>query len=255
MNELEEIEEKIFLKNINPCDLSIFMIKNLFTKLYCLFYPKNIRNAFVHKRRGVSFLNFKTVYVDENVTISDKNVYIEDGVIIKGTTVIEANVKILKNTVIKDTYVKEGSVIGPFVSIEGAIIGANNKIGPFSFLRPGTETAKNVKVGAFVELKKTSVNENSKIPHLSYIGDAEIGTGVNIGAGVITCNYDGVKKSKTIIGDNVFVGSDSQLIAPVELASNSYIGAGSTINRNVEEYDLAISRVKQVNKKNFVKKK
>lgn len=209
----------------------------------------------MHKMGGVKFLNFKTVYIDAGVIISSKNVYIEDGVIIKGATSIESNVKILKNTVIKDTYIKEGSVVGPFVSVDGALIGESNKIGPFSYIRPGTETAKNVKVGAFVELKKTSVNENSKIPHLSYIGDTLIGTGVNIGAGVITCNYDGVKKSKTIIGDNVFVGSDCQLIAPVELASNSYVGAGSTINRNVEEYDLAIARTKQINIKNYVKKK
>lgn len=231
------------------------MIKNLFINILSLFYPRNIRASFLLKNKGVKFLNFKTTYIDEEALISNKNVYIEDGVIIKGKSTLEANVSILKNTVIKDSYIKEGSIIGPFVSVEGALIGEANKIGPFSFLRPGTKTAKNVKVGAFVELKKTSVGESSKIPHLSYVGDCEVGSGVNIGAGVITCNYDGTKKSKTIIGDNVFVGSDSQLIAPVEIASNSYIAAGSTINLKVEEFDLAISRGKQRNKKNYVKKK
>lgn len=209
----------------------------------------------MHKQRGVKFLNFKTSYIDIEAKVSNKGVYIEDGVIIKGTSTIEANVTILKNTVIKDTYVSEGSIIGPFVSAEGAIFGALNKIGPFSFIRPGTKTAESVKIGAFVEVKKTTVLGHSKIPHLSYIGDAELGSGVNVGAGVITCNYDGVKKSKTIIGNNVFVGSDCQLIAPVEISANSYIAAGSTINKKVEEYDLAISRTRQVNIKDYVKKK
>lgn len=231
------------------------MIRMIMFKILAAFCPKNIKYSFLHKLYGVRFLNYKTVYIDKDTKISSKNVYIEDGVILKGVCTIEANVTLLKNTVIKDAYIGEGSIIGPFVSIEGASIGRSNKIGPFSYIRSGTKTAENVKVGAFVELKKTEVKDNSKIPHLSYVGDAEIGSHVNIGAGVITCNYDGSKKSKTIIGDNVFVGSDCQLIAPLEISANSYIAAGSTINKKVDEYDLAIARGKQVNIKGYVKKK
>ncbi|MCD6427366.1 MAG: bifunctional UDP-N-acetylglucosamine diphosphorylase/glucosamine-1-phosphate N-acetyltransferase GlmU, partial [Caldisericaceae bacterium] len=131
-------------------------------------------------------------------------------------------------------------------------------IGPFSYVRPGNKFVRNVKIGTFVEVKKSFVDENSKIPHLSYIGDATVGKDVNIGAGTITCNFSGLeghKKNPTHIGDNVFIGSHTTLVAPVKIASNAYTAAGSVINKDVPEWTLAIGRAKQVNKENWVKRR
>jgi bifunctional UDP-N-acetylglucosamine pyrophosphorylase/glucosamine-1-phosphate N-acetyltransferase len=125
-------------------------------------------------------------------------------------------------------------------------VGDRSKIGPFARLRPLAKLASDVHIGNFVEIKKSTVSNGSKINHLSYIGDAEIGSKVNIGAGTITCNYDGVNKFKTIIEDNVFIGSDTQLIAPVRIGKGATIGAGSTITKNTPEDQLTLSRVKQV---------
>ena len=135
--------------------------------------------------------------------------------------------------------------IKPYSVLEDAIVGANAAIGPFSRLRPGAELAENTHVGNFVEIKKAQIGKGSKVNHLTYVGDAEIGQNCNIGAGVITCNYDGANKFKTTIGDNVFVGSDSQLIAPVTIESGATIGAGSTIRRHVKQDELVTTRVPQ----------
>lgn len=228
--------------------------KLLFCKILSFFIPKVNRQAYLLSKMGVSIKDYKTTYISSRVKVSKIGVYIEDGVSINGETVIEDNVKILKGSLINNSIVSKGSKLGPYVYINDSRLGEENNIGPFSYTRPGTHTSKNVKIGGFVEVKNTKVDENSKIPHLSYIGDTQIGKNVNIGAGVITCNYDGVKKSKTLIGDNVFIGSDCQLIAPVQIDKNSYVAAGSTINKNVDEFDLAISRSKQMNKKNYAKK-
>ena len=131
--------------------------------------------------------------------------------------------------------------------IEGAVVGANAQIGPFARLRPGTELAANTKVGNFVETKKAVVGEGSKINHLSYVGDASLGRNVNVGAGTITCNYDGVNKHQTVLGDGVFVGSNTSLVAPVNVAEQATIGAGSTITRDISEGELAVARGKQRN--------
>ena len=135
--------------------------------------------------------------------------------------------------------------IKPYSVLEDATVGTNAAIGPFSRLRPGAELAENTHVGNFVEIKKAQIGKGSKVNHLTYVGDAEIGQNCNIGAGVITCNYDGANKFKTTIGDNVFVGSDSQLIAPVTIESGATIGAGSTIRRNVKQDELVTTRVPQ----------
>jgi len=148
--------------------------------------------------------------------------------------------------VISNTQIAAGSEIKPMTSIEDAIIGRNVSIGPFARIRPGTECADDVKIGNFVETKKAQIGRGSKISHLSYIGDTEMGSDVNIGAGTITCNYDGANKFKTIIEDGVFVGSDTQLVAPVRIARNATIGAGSTITRDVPADELTVSRAKQV---------
>lgn len=146
-----------------------------------------------------------------------------------------------------EVVVESGVEIKSFCHIEGTKIQQNAKIGPFARLRPQSEIAENVHIGNFVEIKKSQIAKNSKINHLSYIGDSEIGENSNIGAGTITCNYDGFNKFKTKIGDNVFIGSNTALVAPVEIKNGAIIGAGSVITKNVESYDLAVSRASQTN--------
>jgi len=174
------------------------------------------------------------------------DVEIDINCVFEGNVTLADNVRISANCVIRNTTIGSGSVILPMTSIDEAIIGRQVSIGPFSRIRPGTECADGVKIGNFVEAKKAQIGVGSKVSHLSYIGDAELGAGVNIGAGTITCNYDGVNKFKTIIEDDVFVGSDTQLVAPVKIARGSTIGAGSTITRDTPADRLTLSRSKQV---------
>ena len=190
---------------------------------------KKIRNKFI--KQGVKMIDPNTVYFSKDTKIG-KNVTIEPFVVIGSKVKIKDNAKILS-----------------FSHIEGVIINENVSVGPFCRLRPGTILEKNSKIGNFVEVKKSKVKKNSKVSHLSYIGDATIGTSANIGAGTITCNYDGVKKSKTVIGDNSFVGSNSSLVAPVKIGRNSTIGAGSVITQNVKDGNLSLTRSAQLQSK------
>ena len=167
-------------------------------------------------------------------------------VIIEGKNSIGNNVKIGANTHIKNSIICDNVEIQPNCVIENAVIGQGSKIGPYARLRPETVLAENVHIGNFVEIKKSSVAAFSKINHLSYIGDATVGAQVNIGAGTITCNYDGANKFRTIIEDGAFIGSDTQLVAPVTIGKNATIGAGSTITRDSPENQLTLSRVKQI---------
>ncbi len=167
-------------------------------------------------------------------------------VIIEGRNSIGSNVKIGANTYIKNSIINDNVEILSNCVIENAVIGQGSRIGPFARLRPETVLAEDVHIGNFVEIKKSSVAESSKINHLSYIGDTTIGSKVNIGAGTITCNYDGVNKFRTIIEDGAFIGSDTQLVAPVTIGKNATIGAGSTITRDSPENQLTLSRIKQV---------
>ncbi len=187
--------------------------------------------------KGVNLIAPESIYLSKD-TIFGKNVTIEPYV------VIGSKVKIGDNTHIKS-----------FSHIEGTKIEKNVIVGPYARLRSGTILKSNAKIGNFVETKKSTINTNSKVNHLSYIGDTTIGKNSNIGAGTITCNYDGVKKSKTKISDNVFVGSNSALVAPVKLDKNSTIGAGSVITRNVKKDTLAITRSSQIEVKNYKRKK
>ena len=187
---------------------------------------KKIRNKFI--KQGVKMIDPNTVYFSKDTKIG-KNVTIEPFVVIGSKVKIKDNAKILS-----------------FSHIEGVIINENVSVGPFCRLRPGTILEKNSKIGNFVEIKKSKVKKNSKVSHLSYIGDTTIGTSANIGAGTITCNYDGVKKSKTVIGDNSFVGSNSSLVAPVKIGRNSTIGAGSVITQNVKDGNLSLTRSAQL---------
>ena len=190
---------------------------------------KKIRNKFL--RQGVKMIDPNTVYFSKDTKIG-KNVTIEPFVVIGSKVKIKNNVKILS-----------------FSHIEGVVINENVSVGPFCRLRPGTILEKNSKIGNFVEVKKSKIKKNSKVSHLSYIGDTTIGISANIGAGTITCNYDGVKKSKTVIGDNSFVGSNSSLVAPVKIGRNSTIGAGSVITQNVKDGNLALTRSSQLQSK------
>lgn len=174
-----------------------------------------------------------------------KDVQIDVNVILEGEIKLGNNVKIGAGCVLKNCEIGDNVEIKPYSVIEDSIVGAKSAIGPFSRLRPGAELAEETHIGNFVEIKKATIGKGSKVNHLTYVGDAEIGKECNIGAGVITCNYDGANKFKTIIGDNVFVGSDSQLIAPVTIASGSTIGAGATVTKDIAENELVISRVPQ----------
>ncbi len=179
------------------------------------------------KKAGVKFVDIETVYLSKDTKFG-KNVTIEPYV------VIGLNVVIGNNVIIKS-----------FSHIEKAIIKNNIEIGPFARIRPESTIDDNSKIGNFVEVKKSYIGKNSKINHLSYVGDTKIGKKVNLGAGTITCNYDGKRKSKTIIEDNVFVGSNTSLVAPIKIGSNSIIGAGSAITKNVGSNKLALTRANQ----------
>ncbi len=188
-------------------------------------------------KKGVNLIAPETTFLSKD-TFFGKNVTVEPYV------VIGPKVKIGNNSYIKS-----------FTHIEGTKIENNVVVGPYARLRPGTILKSNTKIGNFVETKKSSINSNSKVYHLSYIGDTVIGKNSNIGAGTITCNYDGIKKSKTKISDNVFVGSNSALVAPVKLEKNSTIGAGSVITKDVLKDSLAITRTSQTEIKNYKRKK
>ena len=194
---------------------------------------------------GVTLRDPQRVDVRGEFAELGQDIDVDINVIFEGVNHIASHVKIGANCIIKNATIAEYVEILPNSIIENAVIGANSRIGPFARLRPETELADNVHIGNFVEIKKTSVGTGSKINHLSYIGDSEVGSKVNIGAGTITCNYDGVSKFKTVIGDGAFIGSDSQLVAPVKIGKNATIGAGSTITRDTPDDKLTISRVKQ----------
>ena len=196
---------------------------------------QNLQNKLRDKflKKGVKMKGPETVFFSKDTKIG-KNVEIEPYVVFADKVQIGNNVKILS-----------------FSHLEGVKIDSNVSVGPYARLRPGTKIKSGSKIGNFVEVKKSTINKNSKVNHLSYIGDALVGKDVNIGAGTITCNYDGRKKSKTKIKDKVFVGSNTSLVAPVTLNEKSVIGAGSIITKNVTKGSLALTRPKQQEKKNY----
>jgi len=170
---------------------------------------------------------------------------IDVNVIFEGDNQLGNNVVISSNCIIKNAKIGDHADIKQNSTIENSTIGSHTSIGPFARIRPETRVGDHAKIGNFVEVKKSSIGNNSKVSHLSYIGDSLVGKDVNIGAGVITCNYDGVNKHQTVIDDGVFVGSNSQLIAPVTIGKNATIGAGSTITQDVPSEKLTLSRNKQ----------
>jgi bifunctional UDP-N-acetylglucosamine pyrophosphorylase/glucosamine-1-phosphate N-acetyltransferase len=199
---------------------------------------------------GVTLLDPSRIDIRGNLTagrdvVIDVNCVFEGDVDLGDGVVIEPNCVIINSKIGNQTHIKA------FSHIEDSTLANGCDIGPYARLRPGTQLADDVKIGNFVETKKAVIAKGSKVNHLSYIGDAVIGSKVNVGAGTITCNYDGVNKSKTEIGDNAFIGSNSALVAPVKIAANSTIGAGSVITKNTEENDLAIARSQQRNIKGW----
>jgi bifunctional UDP-N-acetylglucosamine pyrophosphorylase/glucosamine-1-phosphate N-acetyltransferase len=187
--------------------------------------------------KGVNLIAPETIFLSAD-TIFGKNVTVEPYV------VFGPKVKVGDNSYIKS-----------FSHIEGSKIESNVSVGPYARLRKGTVLKENTKIGNFVETKNSNINKNSKVNHLSYIGDTSIGKNSNIGAGTITCNYDGIKKSKTKISDNVFIGSNSSLVAPVKIDKDSVVGAGSVITKNIKKKTLAITRAPQIEIKNYKRKK
>ena len=196
---------------------------------------KRLRNKF--KKQGVKMTSPETIFFSSRTKIG-KNVSIEPYVVFIGKVVLKNNITIKSFSHLEDVKVEN-----------------NVSIGPYARLRPGSILSEGVKVGNFVEVKKSKIGKNSKINHLSYVGDASIGKKANIGAGTITCNYDGVKKSKTVIKDKVFIGSNTSLIAPITIEEQSIVGAGSVITRKVNKKSLAITRANQIEIKNYKRKK
>ena len=195
--------------------------------------------------QGAKLFDPSRIDIRGNIELG-QDVQIDVNCVFEGAVKLGDNVRIGANCVIRNSSIGAGSEIKPMTSIDEAVIGCDVSIGPFARIRPGTECDDQVKIGNFVETKKAYIGRGSKVSHLSYIGDTEMGSEVNIGAGTITCNYDGVNKFKTIIEDGVFIGSDTQLVAPVTVARNATIGAGSTITRNAPADKLTVSRAKQV---------
>ncbi|MDA9189152.1 UDP-N-acetylglucosamine pyrophosphorylase [Candidatus Pelagibacter sp.] len=195
---------------------------------------EKLRNFFI--KSGVKMIGPETIFFSKDTKIG-KNVTINPYVVIGKKVKIGNNVTINSFSHLEDCKIKD-----------------KVEVGPYARLRPGTTLEEGSKIGNFVEVKKSTVGKKSKVNHLSYIGDSEIGKGVNVGAGTITCNYDGVKKSKTKINDNVFIGSNSSLVAPITLEKNSIVGAGSVITKKVKKNSLALTRSTQTEVKNYKRK-
>ena len=203
----------------------------------------NIAHALLEK--GVTLMDPARIDVRGEL-ICGRDVVIDVGCVFEGRVELGEGVRVGANCVLVDANVDAGANIKPFCHIEGATVGAASQIGPFARLRPGTELGEDVHVGNFVEIKNSTVAAHSKANHLAYVGDATVGSRVNLGAGTITCNYDGANKHRTVIEDDVFVGSDSQLVAPVTIGKGATLGAGTTLTKDAPAGKLTISRPKQL---------
>ena len=201
-------------------------------------------------QQGVHLIDPSRFDLRGNLTVG-QDVRIDINVIIEGDCELGDNVEIGAGCIIKNTKIAAGTKVQPYSIFDNAIVGEDTQIGPFARLRPGAKLANEVHIGNFVEVKNTTIGLGSKANHFTYLGDAEIGAGSNIGAGTITCNYDGANKFKTIIGDQAFIGSNSSLVAPVKIGNGATVGAGSTITRDVEDNSLAVERSKQFAKENY----
>jgi bifunctional UDP-N-acetylglucosamine pyrophosphorylase/glucosamine-1-phosphate N-acetyltransferase len=203
---------------------------------------------------GVTIVDPATTYIEPDVTVGPDTV-IRPGVYLEGRTTIGAGCVLHSGVRIVDSTIGDGVVVNNFCVIVESVVRDGARLGPFAHIRPASDVGESAHVGNFVELKKTSLGRGSKANHLAYLGDASIGEKVNVGAGTITCNYDGTAKNPTVIEDGAFIGSDSQLVAPVRVGKGAYVAAGSTITSDVPPDALAIGRGKQVNKEGWAARK
>ena len=199
-----------------------------------------------HMLEGVTIIDPANTYIESDVVIGADSI-IYPGTILKGNTVIGEDCMIGPQVEITDSHLGSGVTV-KYAVLQEASVGDRTSVGPYAYLRPGALVASDVKIGDFVEIKNASIGQGSKVPHLSYVGDADVGERVNIGCGVITANYNGVNKNRTVIEDDAFVGSNSNLIAPVTVGKGAYVVAGSTITQDVPEDSMAIARERQTNK-------
>ncbi len=205
-----------------------------------------LRQAHAMLREGVSIADAARIDIRGSLACG-QDVFIDVGVVFEGRVTLGRGVSIGANCVLRDVKVEDGAMIHPMCHLQEVTVGPNCNVGPFARLRPGTVLAENSRVGNFVETKNANIGAGSKINHLSYIGDCDMGERVNIGAGTITCNYDGANKHRTTIGPGVFVGSNSTLVAPLAIHEQGFIGAGSTVTKSVESGELAVGRARQRN--------
>lgn len=206
-----------------------------------------------HLDNGVTLIDPKTTYIGVDVKIG-KDTIIYPNNILEGSTEIEKGCTLLQNNRIKDSHIESGVEIQSSVILDSKV-GENTTVGPFAYIRPESSIGKGVRIGDFVEIKKSTIGDETKVSHLTYIGDAEVGDSCNFGCGTVVVNYDGKDKHKTIIGNHSFIGCNTNLVSPVQVEDNTYIAAGSTITNKVKEGDLAIARAKQTNISGWVKKK
>ncbi len=239
------VQEGIEIQSIQPENEYEVMGVNNRLQLAELERYFQLKNANGLMTAGVTLRDPARIDIRGDMEVGE-DIIIDINVVFEGTVSLSNNVKIGSNTTIKNAEIGENVEILSNCVIEDAVIGKGVKIGPFARIRPGTRLAENVHVGNFVEIKNSEVYEGSKINHLSYIGDTDMGSEVNVGAGTITCNYDGANKSRTVIGNDVFIGSDTQLIAPVEVADGATIAAGTTLTKDAPADQLTLSRAKQI---------
>jgi len=206
-----------------------------------------------HMENGVTLIDPENTYIGTEVEIGNDTI-IYPGNILEGKTIIKSDCLLYPNSRIFDSIIEEGVTIQSSVLLE-CHIGKGTTVGPYAYIRPESEIGSHARIGNFVEIKKSKIGNNTKVSHLTYIGDAEVGSGCNFGCGTVVVNYDGKKKNKTIIGNNSFIGCNTNLVSPVEVKDNTYIAAGSTITKEVPEGSLAIARARQVNLEGWVQRK
>ena len=209
-------------------------------------------NYLKRKKIGLKLIGRKSIYIDKSVSIG-KNVTIYPNNIIKGDTIIGDNVTLLPNNYIIDSEIKDNAII-EYSYIEESIVGCNAHIGPYSRLRPKANIGEDCKIGNFVEVKNSNIGKATKASHLSYIGDADIGENCNIGCGAIFVNYNGKNKNRSIVGNDCFIGSNVNVVAPVNIADDTYVCAGTTITVDTAEKDFVIGRARETIKHNYVDK-
>lgn len=204
-----------------------------------------------HMKNGVVFIDPDNTYIDDEVIIG-KGTVIYPCTFLRGKTVIAENCVIGPSTTVENSEIGEGTEVINSV-VTGSKIASKTSVGPFAYVRPGSVIGSDVKIGDFVEIKNSAIGDGTKVSHLTYVGDSDVGSGVNFGCGTVTVNYDGINKHRTVIGDDAFIGCNTNLVAPVTVENNSFIAAGSTITDDVEAYSLAIARARQVEKKGWAK--